>query len=125
MTYNNNAFFNAAFNGFLHGVLFGRKITSATAGTYSGIKAAAAVFAAAVDTNIPADGTITSAAAIVAPTTATIQGQELSKTGLVFAICSAAMAGAWNEDTTSADYSTIGAACAAVYNTAASSLVNP
>lgn len=125
MSYNNNAFFNAALCGFLQGALAGRNLTSATAGTYTNVIAAAVVFAAKVDTNIGADGTITSTSAIVAPTTATIQGQELSKCQLVHSISAGAMHGRYTEDATAADYATVAAAVGTVYTAAAASLVNP
>lgn len=123
---NNTLLKNMAYVGFISGCLQGRKITSSTAADYADLKAAALVFAAAVDTAIANDATIsTGAGLIVLPTTDDDQGNELAKGALLCNICAGVMAGAWQESTTSADYSTQVAAVAALYGTAISNLTVP
>jgi hypothetical protein len=126
MTTNNTLYFNMAYAGFIAGVEQGRKITSSSTATYSDIAAAALVFATAVDAAIPNDAAVSGGGGLILPpTTDDIQGAEFGNGLLLYGICAAVMAGAWQESTTSADYSTQVAAIAALFDAANANLIIP
>lgn len=116
---NNSLLYNAAVAGFVAGALDGRDLSQeAVPADYAGIYAAAASFAASVDTAVPADSLISSGGAAINPTTATIQNNELTRTGLMRDLCKSAIAGRYSVTATSAFYAGIAASVAAAYNEA-------
>jgi hypothetical protein len=123
---NNTLLKNAAYSGFIAGCLQGRKISSTTAADYADMVAAALVFAAAVDTAIANDATISGGTGIILlPATDDEEGAVMAKSMLMHNICAGVMAGAWAESATTADYSTQVAAIAALYGAADNNLTIP
>lgn len=115
MANNNNQLFDAAYVGFIAGGLNGRPLISAVGGTYTPIATAAAVFAAKVDSLIPADG------AIVTPVTSA----TLAKVNLLSEIVAAALSGSYTISTNPNDYTPIATAIVAAYNASTGGLALP
>jgi hypothetical protein len=129
MANNNNCLYNAAYMGFIEGALAGRKISSATAGSYLKLTQAAQAFAKQVDSNIAEDGLITtgggSPAMLVDTGSNTVQSDTQMRPQLLRSVCAGVMTGSYTEDSTQADYTSLAAACAASYTEALLLLVSP
>lgn len=119
---NNNIIQNHAYIGFIAGVMSGR-----APGVVPGLKAAALVFAAAVDAAIPNDALITTGAGVtqLAITTNTIAANEMARSSLIRDLSAAAIRDRFTTDATPGDWTAMGVAVAAVYTDALTNLVTP
>lgn len=102
MAVNNQAIVNAAIAGFYQGTQFGRSGGPDASATTAN---AAAAFATEVDSKIPVDA-----------------GMDAAKANLCQAICASAISGAYPQDATAADYSTLATNIAATYTEGATKL---
>lgn len=130
MAYRNNIYGNAAFVGFLTGMIASRAIVvSDTATDYAALKNAAIAMAIDVDALIPFDALVTTGSAItqLASTTNVIQANEQFRAGLLQEICAGAVVqGGFTEDATVAGEQTErAAAIVALWTEAIAALVTP
>jgi hypothetical protein len=133
MAINNNILYNAAYRGFLGGIMSGVAIKDTVAADYVTLTQAAQAFATEFDSFILFDGLITTAASNtqLAQTTNTITANEQARGQLAESICRAAFSGVSGTvgiaglSTVAANYAATAQACAALYTEALLLLVTP
>jgi hypothetical protein len=128
MAIHNPLLYNAAYAGFLAGVLGGRDQQDVISADYAGQAAQATAFATELDSLIPVDAGITAAGTTVLPTTGPILEDLAAKFALVQALSTGAASGRSNDDPASATpvfYTQVATVLAAIYAEAKLGIVTP
>ena len=114
---NNQAIYNAAYDGFLAGALAGKVYTDEVAADYASLSVSAGAFATELDSVISTDANLSTGAAgtSVPPTTNVLTSNQLAKTHLMFSLCFGYWSGRFNSDNVPSDYTNSALAIKAVY----------